>query len=67
MLDPKNLLPRQEQHENYTCRVTKKRRCAYDYRASTGELFSCTRPTLEACREARDEWAKTKNEKGAEQ
>lgn len=63
MLDPKNLQPRQEQHENYTCRVTKKRRCAYDYRASTGELFSCIALTLKVARERRDKWL---DEKGLE-
>jgi len=57
MLNPKNLLPGQEQHEYYKCRVTRKRRCQYDYRAADGRLFSCVRPTLEACRAARDEWA----------
>ncbi|HWQ41995.1 MAG TPA: DUF3873 family protein [Desulfosporosinus sp.] len=63
MLDPKNLHPRQEQHENYTDRVAKKRRCAYDYRASTGELFACIALTLKAARERRDQWLK---EKGVE-
>ncbi len=56
MLNPSTLLPRQEQHENYTCRVTKKRRCAYDYRVSTGELFSFIALTLKAARGKRDAW-----------
>jgi len=60
MLNPQGLLPRQEQHENYTCRVTKKRRCAYDYRASSGELFSCIALTLQAAREKRDTWLEEK-------
>lgn len=30
--------------------------CQYDYRHTDGELFSCVAPTLEACREKRDEW-----------
>jgi hypothetical protein len=28
----------------------------YDYRHTDGELFSCVKPTLEACRAARDVW-----------
>jgi len=32
--------------------------CQYDYRGMDGELFSCVKPTLEACRAARDEWMK---------
>lgn len=57
MLNPKNLLPGDEQHEYYKDRVLRKRRCQYDYRSTDGRLFSCVRPTLEACRAARDEWA----------
>ena len=57
MLNPKNLLPGEEQHEYYKDRVTRKRRCQYDYRAADGEFFSCIRLTLEACRAARDEWS----------
>ena len=48
--------PGQEQYEKYKCKVTKKIRYQYDYRHPDGELFSCTKPTLEACRAARDEW-----------
>lgn len=58
MLDPKNIGPGEEQHELFTFRAgrTKKRRCQYDYRDSDGTLFSCIRPTLEDCRQARDIW-----------
>lgn len=56
MLDPQNIGPQQEQHEIYKDRITKKRRCQYDYRARDGELFSCIKPTLEDCLQARDEW-----------
>jgi hypothetical protein len=28
----------------------------YDYRHTDGKLFSCVAPTLEKCREKRDEW-----------
>lgn len=30
----------------------------YDYRTESGELFSCCAPTLEKCREKRDEYLK---------
>lgn len=56
MLNPKNLLPGEEQHEYYKDRVKRKCRCQYDYRAADGELFSCIRLNLEACHAARDEW-----------
>lgn len=56
MLNPKNVAPGEEQHEYYKDRVTKKRRCQYDYRDHDGTLFSCIRPSLEACRNARNEW-----------
>ena len=35
-------------------------RYQYDYRASNGVLFSCVRPTLEACRTAKDAWLQNK-------
>jgi len=35
-----------------------------DYRPPTdGELFSCVKPTLDECREARDEWLTAKEGK----
>ena len=45
-------------HETFTRRVggKSKKYAAYDYRHPDGELFSCTKPTLAACRAARDEW-----------
>jgi len=50
--------PGQEQYETFTRKVggKSKKYVAYDYRDHTGELFSCVKPTLEACRSARDEW-----------
>lgn len=30
----------------------------YDYRHADGELFSCVKPSLKECREAREEWIK---------
>ena len=53
--------PGQEQYESYKCRITKKRRVQYDYRALDGELFSCTKPTLEEFRAARDIWLENSN------
>jgi len=50
--------PGQEQHETFTRKVggKSKKYCAYDYRHTDGELFSTVKPTLDACRVARDEW-----------
>lgn len=47
---------------NLTPRPRRKGRyCQYDYRdPSDGELFSTVAPTLEICRERRDEWLKKK-------
>ena len=50
--------PGQEQYE-WFCRKTgvkSKKYCAYDYRHFDGALFSCVKPTLEACLDARDKW-----------
>ena len=47
-------VPSNEQYESFT--MGRKRYVQYDYRAQGGELFSCVKPTLEQCREARDEW-----------
>ena len=33
----------------------------YDYRAESGELFTCCAATLEKCREKRDKWLEDKN------
>lgn len=60
MLNPANLAPGQEQYEKYRDRTTKKIRYAYDYRHANGELFSCVKLTLEACRDARDKWLNTR-------
>jgi hypothetical protein len=46
--------PGKEQYEFFM--NGRKRYCQYDYRNVRGELFSCIKPTLEACRAARDEW-----------
>lgn len=56
--------------ENYVyfnlmpCLRRKSRYCQYDYRhEADGELFSTVAPTLEICRERRDEWLKNKEGK----
>lgn len=47
-----NLISRQRRKNRY---------CQYDYRdAQDGELFATVAPTLEICRERRDEWLKRK-------
>ncbi len=50
--------PGQEQYETFSRKAgTKtKKYVQYDYRHTNGKLFSCVKPTLEACREARDAW-----------
>lgn len=46
---------------NLTPRPRRKGRyCQYDYRHMDGELFGTVAPTLEICRERRDEWLKKK-------
>ena len=54
MLNPKNLANGQEQYETFT--AARNPYYQYDYRHTDGELFSCVKPTLEACRQARDAW-----------
>ena len=50
-----NLMPRLRKKSRY---------CQYDYRhEADGELFSTVAPTLEICRERRDEWLKNKEAK----
>lgn len=59
--------PGQEQFETFTRKVGRqtKRYYSYDFRDYDGELFSCVKPTLDACRAARDEWVDAKAERGA--
>lgn len=50
-----NLMPRLRRKSRY---------CQYDYRhEEDGELFATVAPTLEICRERRDEWLKNKEGK----
>ena len=60
MLNPKNLANGQEQHEAFKSSITRKTAVQYDYRHTDGELFSCVKPTLGACRAARDTWRQKK-------
>jgi len=48
----------QEQYETFTRKIRGKTKkyYQYDYRHTNGILFSCVKPTLEACRIARDSW-----------
>lgn len=57
--------PGQEQYEKFSRRIGRKTKTfySYDYRDLDGELFSCVKPTLEACRAARDAWVKAKEER----
>lgn len=62
-LNPSNLGNGQEQYKSfpfYRSRTSKKWFIQYDYRADDGELFSCVRPTVTECREARDAWLEKK-------
>ena len=52
----------QEQYETFTRKIGRKtkRYTAYDYRHTDGELFSCVKPTLDACLAERDAWLERK-------
>lgn len=56
--------PGQEQYEVFFAGVGRrqKKMVEYDYRHTDGELFSCVKLTLAACRAARDEWLSGKTE-----
>ncbi|MEW5952598.1 MAG: DUF3873 family protein [Bacillota bacterium] len=56
MLNPKDVNAGQEQHETF--KHGRRKYVQYDYRHTNGELFSCVKPNLEACRQARDAWLK---------
>ena len=51
------------ENEKFQLKIGRKVRTMYqyDYRdTTTGELFSCVKPTLDECRRLRDEWIKAK-------
>ncbi len=55
----------EERFEYFTSATRPRRRlCQYDYRARNGRLFSCVKPTLDACRTARDAWLKNNGLEG---
>ena len=59
-------MPGQEQYRklnNGLKGIRRKTYFQYDYRDFNGELFSCVKPTLEACRAARDAWLDKKIKK----
>ncbi len=60
MLNPKNLANGQEQHEAFKSNIARRKAVQYDYRHTDGELFSCVKPTLEACRKAKETWISKK-------
>ena len=62
MLNPKYLANGQEQYEAYVSNISRRTEVQYDYRHTNGELFSCVRPTLDACRKAKEEWLKKKTQ-----
>lgn len=53
----------QEQHERFSRKIRGKKKMfvQYDYRHTDGELFSCTKPSLNECKAARDKWLANKN------
>jgi hypothetical protein len=51
-----NIANGEEQWEAYFSKLSKKQLIEYQYRAENGKLFSCVRPTVEKCRDLRDEW-----------
>ncbi len=57
MLNLSSLQNGQEQHESFKHPVRRNQTLVqYDYRHTNGHLFSCVKPTLEQCRQARDIW-----------
>jgi len=63
MVNPRYLTNGQEQYEAYVSNITGKTAVQYDYRHTDGELFSCVKPTLEACRKAKENWISKKEER----
>lgn len=54
--------PGTEQYEVFFTgyRTRRKKHYQYDYRHTSGELFSCMAGTLKECRNLRDEWLNNK-------
>ena len=61
--------PGQEQYQKFTGKeggFRSKPYVQYDYRHLDGALFSCVKPTLDACRAARDAWLDKKKRRAFE-
>lgn len=56
-----NVMNGEEKYEEYYSDVVRRNCVQYDYRHTDGELFSCVKPTLEMCREKRDQWIARKS------
>lgn len=56
MLNPQVLQNGEEQYEKFKASRKLPVAYQYDYRDTDGELFSCVKKTLEACRQAKDAW-----------
>jgi hypothetical protein len=56
--------PGQEQYEFFQRKVGGKWKeyCSYDYRYTDEMLFTCVKPTLEACRAMRDIWLQARKQ-----
>ena len=54
-----------EKYERFQSGIGRRKRtlAQYDYRHTDGELFSCVKPTLDECRQKRDEWLKKKEDR----
>ena len=54
-----------EKYENFQMGIGRRKRTLvqYDCRHTNGELFSCVKPTLDECRDARDKWLIGKEDK----
>lgn len=52
----------EERYEKFHTGTGRKRRTfyQYDFRSHGGELYSCVKPTLKACRKERDRWLRHK-------
>lgn len=54
-----------EKYERFQLGIGRRKRTLvqYDYRHMDGELFSCVKPTLDECRQKRNEWLKRKEDR----
>ena len=56
MIEPRNLLPGEEQFERFWSAVQKRNMWQYDYRDDTGHLYSCVDASLDDCIARRRKW-----------